>query len=153
MLDRFLIAVESIAESLKVLAAGPTDSAPQADAPAEPAKPRGRPRKTVEPAQPPEPQAEAAPVQVQVQVQTQPAFDYNNLKAAIVQLANHSPEGKATAIALCHNHPSGQTQPSREDIELTARAKEAAKILSLTLVDHIIVARDRFYSFADEGKL
>ena len=67
------------------------------------------------------------------------------MRAAIV--------GKATAIALCHNHPSGQTQPSREDLELTARAKEAAKILSLTLVDHIIVARDRFYSFADEGKL
>lgn len=136
MLDRFLIAVESIAESLKVLAAGPTDSAPQADAPAEPAKPRGRPRKTVEPAQPPEPQAEAAPVQVQVQVQTQPAFDYNNLKAAIVQLANHSPEGKATAIAILgsYNVAKASDAPAEKWSEMHDKAVAAFDKLTATAV-------------------
>ena len=136
MLDRFLIAVESIAESLKVLAAGPTDSAPQADAPAEPAKPRGRPRKTVEPAQPPEPQAEAAPVQVQVQVQTQPAFDYNNLKAAIVQLANHSPEGKATAIAILgsYNVAKASDAPAKKWSEMHDKAVAAFDKLTATAV-------------------
>ena len=136
MLDRFLIAVESIAESLKVLAAGPTDSAPQADAPAEPAKPRGRPRKTVEPAQPPEPQAEGAPVQVQVQVQTQPAFDYNNLKAAIVQLANHSPEGKATAIAILgsYNVAKASDAPAEKWSEMNDKAVAAFNKLTATAV-------------------
>ena len=136
MLDRFLIAVESIAESLKVLAAGPTDSAPQADAPAEPAKPRGRPRKTVEPAQPPEPQADAAPVQVQVQVQTQPAFDYNNLKAAIVQLANHSPEGKATAIAILgsYNVAKASDAPAEKWSEMHDKAVAAFDKLTATAV-------------------
>ena len=131
MLDRFLIAVESIAESLKVLAAGPTDSAPQADAPA---KPRGRPRKSVETA--PEPQADAAPVQVQVQVQTQPAFDYNNLKAAIVQLANHSPEGKATAIAILgsYNVAKASDAPAEKWSEMHDKAVAAFDKLTATAV-------------------
>ena len=131
MLDRFLIAVESIAESLKVLAAGPTDSAPQADAPA---KPRGRPRKTAETA--PEPQAEGAPVQVQVQVQTQPAFDYNNLKAAIVQLANHSPEGKATAIAILgsYNVAKASDAPAEKWSEMHDKAVAAFDKLTATAV-------------------
>ena len=133
MLDRFLIAVESIAESLKVLAAGPTDSAPQADAPAEPAKPRGRPRKNVETA--PEQQDEA-PVQVQVKVQTQPAFDYNNLKAAIVQLANHSPEGKATAIAILgsYNVAKASDAPAEKWSEMHDKAVAAFDKLTATAV-------------------
>ena len=135
MLDRFLIAVESIAESLKVMAAGPTDSAPQADAPA---KPRGRPRKAVEPAPTPEqePEPQAAPVQVQVQVQTPPAFDYNNLKAAIVQLANHSPEGKATAIAILgsYNVAKASDAPAEKWSEMHDKAVAAFDKLTATAV-------------------
>ena len=135
MLDRFLIAVESIAESLKVLAAGPTDSAPQADAPAEPAKPRGRPRKTVEQAQPPEQQDEA-PVQVQVRVQTQPAFDYNILKASIVTLANHSPEGKAAAVAILgsYNVVKASDAPAEKWSEMNDKAVAAFNKLTATAV-------------------
>ena len=96
----------------------------------------GRPRKTVEPAQPPEPQAEAAPVQVQVQVQTPPAFDYNNLKAAIVQLANHSPEGKATAIAILgsYNVAKASDAPAEKWSEMHDKAVAAFDKLTATAV-------------------
>ena len=133
MLDRFLIAVESIAESLNVLASRLHDDAAPAPT-AEPSKPRGRPRKSVETA--PEPQAEAAPGQVQVQVQTQPAFDYNNLKAAIVQLANHSPEGKATAVAILgsYNVAKASDAPAEKWSEMHDKAVAAFDKLTATAV-------------------
>jgi DNA repair protein RadC len=58
---------------------------------------------------------------------------------------------KATSIILGHNHPSGQTAPSKEDIALTKRLKEAGETLSIPVLDHIIVADGNYYSFADEG--
>lgn len=130
MLDRFLIAVESIAESLKVLASRPTDDAA---ATAEPPKPRGRPRKTAETA--PEPQDEA-PVQVQIQVQTQPAFDYNTLKASIVTLANHSPEGKAAAVAILgsYNVVKASDAPAEKWSEMNDKAIAAFNKLTATAV-------------------
>ena len=128
MLDRFLIAVESIAESLKVLASRPTDDAA---ATAEPSKPRGRPRKTAETA--PEPQDEAP---VQVQVQTQPAFDYNTLKASIVTLANHSPEGKAAAVAILgsYNVVKASDAPAEKWSEMNDKAVAAFNKLTATAV-------------------
>ena len=130
MLDRFLIAVESIAESLKVLASRPTDDAA---ATAEPSKPRGRPRKSVETA--PEQQDEA-PVQVQVKVQTQPAFDYNTLKASIVTLANHSPEGKAAAVAILgsYNVVKASDAPAEKWSEMNDKAIAAFNKLTATAV-------------------
>ncbi len=62
-------------------------------------------------------------------------------------------EEDATAIVLCHNHPSGNLQPSRADEELTKKIKEAAGYLDIKVIDHIIVSEDGFYSFADEGIL
>lgn len=67
------------------------------------------------------------------------------LKAAIQSLAS--------AIVLCHNHPSGTCKPSREDELSTQRVKDAAKLMSISVVDHIIVCDNSYYSFADEGKL
>ena len=130
MLDRFLIAVESIAESLKVLASRPTDDAAPT---AEPSKPRGRPRKSVETA--PEQQDEA-PVQVQIQVQTQPAFDYNTLKASIVTLANHSPEGKAAAVAILgsYNVVKASDAPAEKWSEMNDKAIAAFNKLTATAV-------------------
>ena len=58
---------------------------------------------------------------------------------------------RATAIALCHNHPSGNTQPSRDDNELTRNLREACKVMNIRFLDHIIVAGDRYYSYNDEG--
>ena len=59
----------------------------------------------------------------------------------------------ASAIILCHNHPSGSSSPSREDAMLTRRIAEAAQLMDLRVLDHIIVADNRYYSFADEGDL
>jgi len=62
-------------------------------------------------------------------------------------------EEDATSIVLCHNHPSGNLQPSRADEELTKKIKEAANYLDIKVIDHIIVSEEGFYSFADEGIL
>lgn len=62
-------------------------------------------------------------------------------------------EEDATAIVLCHNHPSGNLKPSRADEELTKKIKEAAAYFDIKIIDHIIVSEDGFYSFADDGIL
>lgn len=62
-------------------------------------------------------------------------------------------EHDATAIILCHNHPSGSLKPSRADEELTYKIKEAARYFDISILDHIIVSEEGYYSFADEGLL
>lgn len=62
-------------------------------------------------------------------------------------------EKLATSIILCHNHPSGNIQPSDADITITQKIKESGKLMDVTLLDHIIVADRMYYSFADEGML
>src|ERR1035437_4870790 len=62
-------------------------------------------------------------------------------------------EQDATAIVLCHNHPSGNLKPSQADEDLTLKIKEAAKYFDIRVMDHIIVSEDGYYSFADEGLL
>jgi DNA repair protein RadC len=59
----------------------------------------------------------------------------------------------ATSILLCHNHPSGNLQPSKSDIDLTERIKQAAELFDIRLADHLIITSDACYSFADEGLL
>jgi DNA repair protein RadC len=59
----------------------------------------------------------------------------------------------ATSFILIHNHPSGNLKPSRSDIELTGNIKEGAKLINCKLIDHIILTKDNFFSFADEGIL
>lgn len=60
---------------------------------------------------------------------------------------------KATSFILCHNHPSGNLKPSREDDRLTNQIKEAAALLNILLLDHLIVTSDTFYSYAEEGRI
>jgi DNA repair protein RadC len=62
-------------------------------------------------------------------------------------------EQKASSIILFHNHPSGNTNPSEADIQLTKKVKEAGKNLEISVLDHLIIAGATFYSFADEGLL
>ena len=62
-------------------------------------------------------------------------------------------ENNATQVVLCHNHPSGNRQPSSADIKLTERLVYAGKQIDIDIVDHIIVAENGYYSFADEGKI
>ena len=60
---------------------------------------------------------------------------------------------KAVSIILCHNHPSGNNQPSAADVQLTKNISEGGKVLEITVLDHIIVTQHGFYSFADEGQI
>ena len=60
-------------------------------------------------------------------------------------------ENYACSIIICHNHPSGNCKPSEQDIKITKNIKEAGKIMEIQLLDHLIVAENSFYSFADEG--
>lgn len=59
----------------------------------------------------------------------------------------------ATGIVLCHNHPSGSIRPSRADDDLTKRVGQAAKIMNIRLLDHLIIGGKKYYSYADDGKL
>ena len=60
---------------------------------------------------------------------------------------------RATSLILCHNHPSGNLRPSTHDDHLTRQVKEAALLLNIALLDHIIFTDEGYYSYADEGKL
>lgn len=60
-------------------------------------------------------------------------------------------DNRSTAIILFHNHPSGNTQPSESDNVLTRKLIDAGKLLDINVLDHLILADDAYYSFADEG--
>jgi DNA repair protein RadC len=62
-------------------------------------------------------------------------------------------KANAVGIVLSHNHPSGSVKPSRADEELTVKIREAARYLDMTVLDHIIITSEGYYSFADEGLL
>ena len=59
----------------------------------------------------------------------------------------------SVALILAHNHPSGSMKPSRQDIEITKQVKEAARLMRITVIDHLILTDTSYYSFADEGEL
>jgi DNA repair protein RadC len=59
-------------------------------------------------------------------------------------------KNKAASVIFVHNHPSGDPEPSEDDLELTKRLIAAGEILGINIVDHIIVAKDKFFSFKDE---
>jgi DNA repair protein RadC len=59
----------------------------------------------------------------------------------------------ASGIILCHNHPSGNLQPSQADIDITRKIKRSATDLDIVLLDHIIISASGYYSFADEGAI
>ena len=60
---------------------------------------------------------------------------------------------RATALVLCHNHPSGNTRPSADDDRLTQALSQAAKVMNIRMLDHLIVSDGGYYSYADEGRL
>lgn len=57
----------------------------------------------------------------------------------------------SASILICHNHPSGQPEPSPEDIEVTKRLAEAGRIMGIELIDHLIVGDGRYVSLKDKG--
>ena len=60
---------------------------------------------------------------------------------------------RASAIVLCHNHPSGNIRPSKEDDLLTRHVAQASECMDIRLVDHIILTDCAFYSYSDEGRI
>ena len=60
---------------------------------------------------------------------------------------------RAAAIAIAHNHPSGNIEPSDDDKDVTRRLSEAGKLLGIKLLDHLIFTEDRYYSFLEHGLL
>lgn len=60
---------------------------------------------------------------------------------------------QSSSIILVHNHPSGNTQPSNADRDITRKLRNAGDFLDLPVLDHLIIAEDGYFSFADEGLL
>lgn len=72
----------------------------------------------------------------------------------IKQIMLQALNDKACGVILCHNHPSGNRNPSTEDVKLTKNVKEGLKLFDIPLLEHIIIAKDNdYYSMADEGIL
>ncbi len=57
----------------------------------------------------------------------------------------------SSSIVVCHNHPSGNNQPSDADVKITNKLKKAAEMIEIKLLDHVIIADKSYFSFADEG--
>jgi DNA repair protein RadC len=57
----------------------------------------------------------------------------------------------ASGIIVAHNHPSGNLSPSQADIDLTKKLKEGGRLLEIQVLDHLIIAGQKYFSFADEG--
>ncbi len=61
--------------------------------------------------------------------------------------------GAAASLVFIHNHPSGNPQPSHEDKRMTAQLVDACKLVGVQVLDHIIIGKDQYYSFADNGMI
>ena len=59
----------------------------------------------------------------------------------------------ASGIIVCHNHPSGNLNPSESDTRITQKIKEAGNLMDIQLLDHLIISDKDYYSFADNGLL
>lgn len=68
-------------------------------------------------------------------------------------IAKYAIESLCTAVIFVHNHPSGNTKPSQQDINFTSRIKSALQIFDIKLLDSIIITDDSFYSLNDNGDM
>lgn len=57
----------------------------------------------------------------------------------------------AAAVILIHNHPSGDPQPSQEDLQITRRLREVGEVMGVRVLDHIVIGKGRYVSFVDDG--
>ncbi len=60
---------------------------------------------------------------------------------------------QACGMIVAHNHPGGNPTPSRCDMDLTEKLKNAAKMLEIRFLDHVVVARDGHFSFQEQGMI
>ena len=66
-------------------------------------------------------------------------------------VAKYVVDSLASAVVLCHNHPSGNLKPSNADKDITDKIKKVLTLMDTTVLDHIILTADSYFSFADEG--
>ncbi|XBX04818.1 JAB domain-containing protein [Enterocloster clostridioformis] len=69
------------------------------------------------------------------------------------EVFKHAILNNAAGIVCFHNHPSGNSEPSREDILMTQKLKAAGELLGIPLVDHTIVTEEQYYSFKEQGNI
>jgi DNA repair protein RadC len=67
------------------------------------------------------------------------------------EVFNPAIKESAASIVLIHNHPSGDPYPSKEDIELTGQLKQVSEVVGIKILDHLIIGRDSYYSFAEHS--
>ena len=77
----------------------------------------------------------------------------NNTAADPKRIFKIALENNATAMMLCHNHPSGNVAPSDADKAITRNIVNGGKLLEIKILDHIIVGIDKYFSFADSGMI
>ena len=65
----------------------------------------------------------------------------------------HAIRELAAGAILVHNHPSGAPEPSSEDHSLTERLRDVGKLIGVTVLDHVIIGHESYYSFADQGQI
>ncbi len=68
-------------------------------------------------------------------------------------ILKHALDRLASAMILCHNHPSGNLKPSEADVKITTKIRDACRTMDLQLLDHLIIADNSYFSFSDEGMI
>ncbi len=66
-------------------------------------------------------------------------------------IAKHAVESLCSSVIIAHNHPSGNLKPSKADIQIAKKIKEALKLFDIQVLDSLILTEDNYFSFADEG--
>lgn len=69
------------------------------------------------------------------------------------EVFKHAILANVSRIMLVHNHPSGEVQPSLEDVNVTQKLKEAGNLLGIKVIDHLIIGKDDYFSFKEEGMI
>ena len=90
------------------------------------------------------------------QVISTPTIYIGSLNTSVVrigELFKPAIAQNAASIIVAHNHPSGDPSPSPEDVHVTRQIVEAGRLLDITVLDHIIIGRGSYFSYADSGKL
>ena len=67
------------------------------------------------------------------------------------EIFKHAVINSAAAIIICHNHPSGDPTPSKQDIDITKLIHKNSLMMDIELLDHIIIGKDRYFSFKEKG--
>ena len=77
----------------------------------------------------------------------------NKANPIIREIFQEALQNYATSLICVHNHPSGKTEPSREDRDFTKELYQAGNIMQVKVLDHVIIGDNKYYSFADDGIL